>query len=114
MTDSAVKRSPLRVTSGDKFGLGYMRTICVIIVQILIIATAVQSASAQEPTRDLLAAKIRDQGYRCSKPISAQKDFALSKADEAVWVLRCENGAYRIRLVPDMAARVERLALPKN
>ena len=46
------------------------------------------------------------QGYRCNKQVSAQKDLARSKPDEAVWVLRCENGIYR---VPDMAARVQLL-----
>ena len=70
---------------------------------------AAHSASAQETPNDLLARQIRDQGYRCAKPISAQKDLKRSKADEAVWILRCDNGTYRIRLVPDMAARVKRL-----
>jgi hypothetical protein len=86
-----------------------MRTICVITIQILIIATAVQGVSAQEPTRDLLAAQIRDQGYLCSKPLSAKKDLTHSRPDQAVWVLRCKNANYRLRLVPDMAARVQRL-----
>ena len=86
-----------------------MRTICVITIQILIIATAAQSVSAQEPTRDLLAAQIRDQGYVCSKPLSAKKDLTRSRPDQAVWVLRCKNANYRLRLVPDMAARVQRL-----
>jgi hypothetical protein len=66
-------------------------------------------ASAQETTKALLASQIRDQGYRCNKAISAKKDLKRSKADEAVWVLRCDDGTYRIRLVPDMAAQVQRL-----
>ena len=86
-----------------------MRVICLTSVQILVIAAAVQSASAQAPTKDLLAAQIRDQGYRCSNPLSATKDPRRSRADEAVWVLRCTNASYRLRLVPDMAARVQRL-----
>jgi hypothetical protein len=86
-----------------------MRTICVITIQILIVATAVHSVSAQEPTRDLLAAQIRDQGYVCSEPLSAKKDLIRSRPDQAVWVLRCKNANYRLRLVPDMAARVQRL-----
>ena len=90
-------------------GLGDMRAIRVISVQILIIATTVQSVSAQQPTKDLLAAQIRDQGYRCTNPLSATKDLKRSRADEAVWVLRCTNASYRLRLVPDMAARVQRL-----
>lgn len=86
-----------------------MRTICAITIQIMIIATVVQGVSAQEPTKDLLAAQIRDQGYLCSKPLSAMKDLTRSRPDQAVWVLRCKNANYRLRLVPDMAARVQRL-----
>ena len=29
------------------------------------------------------------------------------KPNEAVWTLRCDNGSYRVRLVPDMAAEVD-------
>jgi hypothetical protein len=86
-----------------------MRTVCVVAVQILIIAATGQSVSAQQPTKDLLAAQLRDQGYRCTSSLSATKDARRSRADEAVWVLRCTNATYRLRLVPDMAARVQRL-----
>jgi len=89
--------------------LSGLRTMCIALLAATIGVTAVHPVSAEEPTKDLLAAQIRDQGFPCSKPVSAQRDLALSKPDEAVWVLKCENGAYRIRLVPDMAARVKRL-----
>ena len=55
------------------------------------------------------AAQIRDQGYRCNTPLSANKDVRRSRPDEAAWVLRCKDATYRLRLVPDMAARVQRL-----
>ena len=32
-----------------------------------------------------------------------------SKPDEAVWVVQCEDAKYRVRLVPDLAAKVERI-----
>ena len=75
----------------------------------VIMTTALRSASAEDTTENVLAAQIRDQGYRCEKPLGAKRDEALSKPDEAVWVLRCEAATYRMRLVPDMAARVEKL-----
>ena len=84
-----------------------MRIICV--VAAVVGVTAVQSVSAQEPTKDLLPAQIRDQGYRCNTPLSANRDVRRSRPDEAAWVLRCKNATYRLRLVPDMAARVQRL-----
>jgi hypothetical protein len=88
-------------------GFSPMRIICV--VTAVVGVTAVQSVSAQEPTKDLLAAQIRDQGYRCNTPLSANRDVRRSRPDEAAWVLRCKNATYRLRLVPDMAARVQRL-----
>jgi len=60
-------------------------------------------------TPEIIAAQIRDQGYVCAKAISAERDEKLSKADEAAWILKCENATYRVRLVPDLAAKVERL-----
>ena len=84
-----------------------MRTICVVAAAICV--AAVQGVSAEEPTKDILAAQIRDQGYRCNSPLSAKRDVRRSKPDEAAWVLRCKDAIYRLRLVPDMAARVQRL-----
>jgi hypothetical protein len=56
-----------------------------------------------------LAAQVRLQGNRCDEPLSATRDDALSKPNEAVWVLKCGNASYRLRVVPNMAAKVERL-----
>jgi hypothetical protein len=66
-------------------------------------------AKAQENPKDVIAAQIRRQGYQCESPESAKRDVRASKPDEPVWVLRCGNAVYRVRLVPDMAAKVERL-----
>jgi hypothetical protein len=32
-----------------------------------------------------------------------------SKPDEDVSVLQCEDASYRVRLIPDMAAKIERI-----
>jgi hypothetical protein len=89
-----------------------MRAICVAALQLVIasfIATLAQSASAQETAKGLLAIQARSQGYVCDSPVSAKRDKKHSGPDTAVWVLRCENNSYRMRLTPDMAARVQRL-----
>jgi len=65
--------------------------------------------SAQQTPADGIAAQIRAQGYRCDVPVGAERDPALSRPDEAVWILKCQNATYRVRLIPDMAARVEQL-----
>jgi len=66
------------------------------------------AAQAQTAAGDI-AAQIRQQGYRCDEPTSATKDAKRSKPDMSVWVLKCQNASYRVRLVPDMAARVVKL-----
>jgi hypothetical protein len=68
-------------------------------------ARAQQSAMPTET----IAAQVRLQGHRCDEPLSATRDTALSKPNEAVWVLKCANATYRLRLIPNMAATVERL-----
>ena len=70
-----------------------------------------RAACAQQPAMpaETLAAQVRLQGHRCDEPLSATRDTALSKPNEAVWVLKCANASYRMRLIPNMAAQVERL-----
>ena len=89
-------------------GISLLQMSRVVVLQVAISVAAVPGVSAKEAARDLLAT-IRDQGYRCTKPVSAQRDLARSKPDETVWLLSCENDTYRVRFFPDMPARVERL-----
>jgi hypothetical protein len=60
---------------------------------------------AQTPADDV-AAQIRSQGYQCDGPVSATRDVRRSKPDSSVWTLKCRNAAYRVRLDPNMGARV--------
>jgi hypothetical protein len=65
--------------------------------------------SAQEDPTNIVADQIRAQGYKCESPQGAKRDPQASKPDEAVWILQCESGSYRVRLDPDMAATVEKI-----
>ena len=69
--------------------------------------TTLPTEAAEEMPPEIIAAQIRDQGYSCDKPLSAKRDG--ERSDDAVWILKCQNATYRVRLVPDMAAHVERL-----
>ena len=66
------------------------------------------SLAAEEMSAEIIAVQIRDQGYPCDKPLSAKRDEKLSTPNEAAWILKCET-TYRVRLIPDMAAKVEKL-----
>ena len=63
-----------------------------------------------ESPKDDIAAQIRAQGYACDQPQSATRDAQASRPDEEVWLLRCKGASYRVRLIPDMAAQVERIS----
>ena len=72
--------------------------------------TAVTPAAiGQETSKDVVAVQVRKQGYPCATPLNAERDMAASKPGEAVWVLQCDNGTYRVRLNSDMAAQIERV-----
>ncbi len=85
-----------------------------LVLQALLVAgaaaapAAVMAAAGDDP-KDIVAAQIRAQGYACDQPQSAEQDAQASKPNEEVWVLQCEGAQYRVRLVPDMGAQVEKL-----
>jgi hypothetical protein len=65
---------------------------------------------AQEmPDSKIIADQVRDQGYACNKSLTVERDPTYSRPDEPAWILKCDNATYRVRLVPGMAANVERL-----
>ena len=61
------------------------------------------------PPAEDIAAQVRTQGYPCEGSASALKIVKQSWPDEPVWILTCTNATYRVRLIPDMAARIERV-----
>src|SRR5262245_58959407 len=67
------------------------------------------AAQAQETPAGSLAAQWRRQGHRCEGPVNAERDAERSKPDEPVWLVRCTNASYRMRLIPHMAAHVEQI-----
>ena len=66
-------------------------------------------AADSESADAIIAAQLKRQGYACTNPRDAEEDATASKPDQKVWTLRCDEAAYRVRLVPDMAAEVERI-----
>jgi len=89
-----------------------MMKIASLAITAFVLAAISGSATAlpgDEPTPDLLASQIRDQGFACSQAKSAEREVRASRPNEAVWILRCENDTYRMTVIPDMAAKVEKL-----
>jgi hypothetical protein len=71
--------------------------------------TALSGEPTHETAARIIAAHIRNQGYFCWEALRAERDRERSLADKAVWVVSCQNATYRVRLVPNKAAIVERL-----
>jgi hypothetical protein len=71
----------------------------------LVSAGSLADGDAAKVTAD----KVRAQGFPCAEPVSAQRDPAASKPDEEVWILECSDARYRVRLMQDMPAKIERL-----
>jgi hypothetical protein len=67
-----------------------------------------QNANTVTPSK-VLADQLRSQGYPCDRALSSEQNVEASKQDESVWIVKCTNGSYRMRVVPDMAAKVERI-----
>jgi hypothetical protein len=76
---------------------------------LIVLSCTAPFAARAEKVRTILAAQIRTQGYACDKPQRARRDAQLSRPDYDVWVLTCQNAAYRIGRYPDRAANVEQL-----
>ena len=68
---------------------------------------AAEAAVAQQDPKDIIASQIRSQGYACDHPKSSTRDAQASKPYGVVWILTCDNGTYRVTLVPNLAAKVE-------
>ncbi len=66
-------------------------------------------AENKEIPPDIIAVQIRRQGFPCGNAKSAKYDASDSVPNEEAWILTCDNASYRVILVPDMEARVERL-----
>ena len=64
-------------------------------------------AAEQDTPKEIVATRIRRQGYDCGTAQSAERDLAASRPDSAVWVLTCDNAKYRVQLHPSLAAKVE-------
>jgi len=61
------------------------------------------------PAMSIIADQVRSQGFACDTPQSAKHDAQASKPGEDVWTLACDNGSYRVTLIPDEAAKIEKL-----
>jgi hypothetical protein len=76
----------------------------------IVLLTAARPGAAQDRSQaDLVADAVRDRGHACARVVSAERDETASRPDEAVWLLTCSDGRYRVRFAGDTGPQVERL-----
>lgn len=71
---------------------------------------AAAQVMAQEGAVDVVAVAVRDGGHPCTNPRDAVRDQARSVPDEAVWTIRCDEGAYSVKFTGGTGAKVEPLS----
>ena len=77
------------------------------ILGLLACCAAIAQPAAQDTPVDIISDHISRQGFTCDEPRQAKRDEQASTPNGAVWILYCANAAYRVTLIPDMAAHVE-------
>ena len=64
-------------------------------------------AHAQESATVIVAAAVRQHGHVCEHPESAEPDHQNTTPDEKAWIIRCENGSYKVKFMGSRGAEVE-------
>ena len=67
------------------------------------------SAATDAAAETIVSSQLRAQGYQCDDPHSAEPDQGDSSPGELAWIITCNNAKYRVKLVPDQAAKVEQI-----
>ena len=67
-------------------------------------------AFTEEPmSKEIIAVKVRKQGYVCEAPKSVSRDPENTVPGEIGWMLECQNASYKVMLNPHAAAKIERV-----
>ena len=77
-----------------------------VLVAVLPVASAAAADSPPETALAIIAAAVRDRGFPCDRPISAEREPSVSQADRAAWIIRCDAARYRVVFEGDTGARV--------
>ena len=69
-----------------------------------------EPALGQEAPVDIVAAAVRQHGQECRNPTDVRPDPEHTEPDMMAWIIRCENGSFRVKFMGDRGAEVEPLA----
>jgi hypothetical protein len=80
-----------------------------LVAPLVAIPSPARAADPKEVSKEIIAVQIRKQGFACTNPQTATREGDATKYDDAVWLLKCDEATYKVQLIPDMAAKVERV-----
>lgn len=98
----------MKLLSGKDLGLAGLALLMTASLVPEALAQARTQAPLEDP-REILAVRMRAQGYTCIKPLKAVRDPQFSAPDVPAWILTCENGVFRLILHADMADQITQL-----
>jgi len=102
-----VHTRPAAIGSPRHHTLVVLLALTILLGLALVAATAQAARAADTEAATVVADQIRRQGFKCQEPAKAERDAKQSAPHEAVWNLQCKDATYRVRLVPNSAAKVE-------
>jgi hypothetical protein len=76
---------------------------------LLMLDVACPAVAEEVMSKEIIAAKVRKQGYVCEQPKSAMPDPDITEPGAKGWMLECGNATYRVMLNPHAAAKIERV-----
>ncbi len=68
------------------------------------------SADQLEDTARIIEAQLHKQGVACTMAQRAMRDAIKSVPHEAVWIVRCDEATYRVKLIPRRKAFITPLS----
>ena len=61
---------------------------------------------AETNFKEVVAAQLRKQGYRCTQAVKAERD-TQHPDEKGGWILTCDGATYHVHLVPRRKAYIE-------
>ena len=60
----------------------------------------------EEDDLQIVAAAVRVTGARCHQPLGVERDAVESRPERPAWIIRCEEGLFRVIFEGDTGVRV--------
>ncbi len=70
------------------------------------VAPALAADPPPETAAAIIATAVRDRGFACDRPISAEREPSASQPNRAAWIIQCDTARYWVVFEGDTGALV--------